>query len=67
MIKTEVKMDIYEIDGKETHPVTGPKLTVRSVRPITARVDIVVGEHRYQVSRRDLEDALAATAHTGER
>lgn len=68
MIDTISKIKVYEIDGKET-PMGAENavIDVRSVSPYTERVAIVVDGHRYVVVRRDLEAALAATAHTGAR
>lgn len=67
MIDTISEVAIYEENGRESAMIDGPVLVVKSVRPLSERVEIVVGGHGYTVMRRDLEAALAATAHEGAR
>jgi hypothetical protein len=67
VIKTECTVTVYELDGADTLPLEAPAIKVRSVRPYSERVCIEIGGHRYVVLRRDMEAALAATAHEGAR
>lgn len=67
MIKTTSEIEIHVADGRDTPMLNKPKLSVRSVRPLSHLVELAVGDSRWQVTRADLQAALAATDHQGSR